>query len=141
MTMSCEWMAADPLDSADCPTFARGSACAVRRRLRPPHAAAAAAAAWMRCSAGFGLGPDSGSEVELEALRPPSFKLLCAVGLLSVDLSVTELDSGSVARSDSACVCVKMAECRSRGVTGVLGAMYVMYVCRWLVDSDSVACD
>ena len=67
---------------------------------------AAAAAAWMRCSAGFGLGPDSGSEVELEALRPPSFKLLCAVGLLSVDLSVTELDSGSVARSDS---CVKMA--------------------------------
>jgi hypothetical protein len=72
MTVSCEWMVADPLDSADCPTFARGSACAVRRRLRPPHAAAAAAAAaaWMRCSAGFGLGPDFGSEVKLEALRP-----------------------------------------------------------------------
>jgi hypothetical protein len=25
MTMSCEWLAADPLDSADCPTFARGA--------------------------------------------------------------------------------------------------------------------
>ena len=85
-----------------------------------PRAAAAAAAAWMRCSAGFGLGPDFGSEVKLEALRPPSFKLLCAVGLLSVDPSVTELDSGSVARSDSACVCVKMAECRSRGVLGAM---------------------
>ena len=34
MTVSCEWMVADPLDSMDCPTFARGSACAVRWRLR-----------------------------------------------------------------------------------------------------------
>ncbi len=83
-----------------------------------PHAAAAVAAAWMRCSAGFGLGPDSGSEVELEALRPALFKLLFAVGLLSVDLCVTELDSGSVARSDSACVCVKMAECRESWCVG-----------------------
>ena len=74
-------MAADPLDSADCPTFARGSACAVRRRLRPPHAAAAAAAAaaWMRCSAGFGLGPDSGSDVELEALRPGPRSNFCVL--------------------------------------------------------------
>ena len=89
------------------------------KRLRGA-AAAAAAAAWMRCSAGFGLGPDSGSEVKLEALRPALVQTSVCCWLSFGGSSVTELDSGFVARSDSACVCVKMAECRSRGALGAM---------------------
>ena len=86
MTVSCEWMVADPLDSTDCPTFARGSACAVRWRLRRRALLLRRRRLMMRCSAGFGLEPVSGSEVKLEALRPALVQTACAVGLLSVDL-------------------------------------------------------
>ena len=95
-----ERMVADPVDSPDYSTFARRRACgAAAQALRGGGGAARCVAGAVRGWALFGLEPDFGSEVKIEAWRALSFKVQTAEGLPPADASVAELDSSSIAGS------------------------------------------